>query len=252
MREAVAAAPAEMRPLMNAILAHWWWEFYQQSAWRFANRSATSEVPGPDIRTWDAPRIFAEIGRPFDAALAAEKELKAVPIGSYGFLLEKGSLPDRYRPTLYDFLAFDALGFYTSADDGVRKDGRDVGPRPCRSRHARGQVTDGEERGACSAVMDPSLRPCDFPARPESIRSLADLREAVELMRREWAEFGRTAASGLPAPVETVYEAGPHVPRASWGRPRDVARRGVAAVAPPVEGGPRERSDRNSVRVVLF
>lgn len=127
MREAVAAAPAEMRPLMNAILAHWWWEFYQQSAWRFANRSATSEVPGPDIRTWDAPRIFAEIGRTFDAALAAEKELKAVPIGSYGFLLEKGSLPDRYRLTLYDFLAFDALGFYTSADDGVRKDGRDVG-----------------------------------------------------------------------------------------------------------------------------
>lgn len=62
------------------------------------------------------------------------------------------------------------------------------------------------------AVMYPSLPPCDFPARPESVRSLADLRDAMGEMRREWAEFGRTAAIGLldvPVTAETVYEAGP-------------------------------------------
>jgi len=62
------------------------------------------------------------------------------------------------------------------------------------------------------AVMYPNLPPCDFQARPESIRSLADLRGAVEEMRREWAAFGRTASVGLldvPVKVETVYEAGP-------------------------------------------
>jgi hypothetical protein len=62
------------------------------------------------------------------------------------------------------------------------------------------------------AVMYPSLPPCDFPLRPEDVRSLADLREAVGLMREEWAEFGRTASAGLldvPVTVEKVYEAGP-------------------------------------------
>ncbi len=62
------------------------------------------------------------------------------------------------------------------------------------------------------AVMYPSLPPCEFPARPESIRSLADLREAVAVMRQEWAAFGRAAAVGLldvPVTAETVYEAGP-------------------------------------------
>ncbi|QJX01016.1 ARPP-2 domain-containing protein [Frigoriglobus tundricola] len=62
------------------------------------------------------------------------------------------------------------------------------------------------------AVMYPSLPPCDFPARPESIRTLTDLRAAVELMRQEWAAFGRTASIGLldvPVTAETVYEAGP-------------------------------------------
>jgi hypothetical protein len=61
------------------------------------------------------------------------------------------------------------------------------------------------------AVMYPGLPPCEFPARPDSIRTLADLREAVAVMRQDWAEFGRTAAVGLPAApatVEKVYEAG--------------------------------------------
>jgi len=62
------------------------------------------------------------------------------------------------------------------------------------------------------AVMYPSLPPCEFPARPESIHTLADLRGAVQVMRQEWAEFGRTASVGLldvPVTAEKVYEAGP-------------------------------------------
>jgi hypothetical protein len=62
------------------------------------------------------------------------------------------------------------------------------------------------------AVMYPSLPPCEFPARPEAVRSLADLRAAVAVMRAEWAAFGRTAATGLldlPVTAETVYETGP-------------------------------------------
>jgi hypothetical protein len=61
------------------------------------------------------------------------------------------------------------------------------------------------------AVMYPSLPPCEFPARPESIQSLADLRAAVGVMRDDWAEFGRTASVGLldvPVTAERVYEAG--------------------------------------------
>ena len=33
---------------------------------------------------------------------------KSTPIATYDALLEKGSMPDAYRPTLYDFVAFDA------------------------------------------------------------------------------------------------------------------------------------------------
>ncbi|MBN9119881.1 MAG: hypothetical protein J0I06_12095, partial [Planctomycetes bacterium] len=121
MRAAIATAPAEMHPVMNAILAHWYWHYFQQNRWRFTRRTATGEAPGNDIRTWDLPRIFAEIDKTFDAALAAEKELKATPVEQYDVLLPKGGIADKYRPTLFDFLVFDALSFYTSAEQAGAK-----------------------------------------------------------------------------------------------------------------------------------
>jgi hypothetical protein len=77
MRAAIAASPAEMHPVMNSILAHWYWHYFQQNRWRFTQRTATGEAPGADIQTWDLPRIFAEIEKTFDKALAAEKELRS-------------------------------------------------------------------------------------------------------------------------------------------------------------------------------
>lgn len=62
------------------------------------------------------------------------------------------------------------------------------------------------------ALMYPDLPPCDFPARPEAVRSLADLRAAVGVMRDDWADFGRAAAVGVmdvPVTAEKVYDAGP-------------------------------------------
>ena len=79
-------------------------------------RTATAEPPGEDITTWDLATILAEIDRHFTAALAADQSLKATPIAQFNDLLEAGNVPDTYRPTLYDFLAFDALSFYSSAE----------------------------------------------------------------------------------------------------------------------------------------
>jgi hypothetical protein len=86
-------------------------------------RTATSVPPGKDFTTWDLPRLFAEIDKHFQKALAAEEQLKKVPIGDYGDLLEKGSQPDSYRPTLYDFVAQEALDFYNSGEQaGARSE----------------------------------------------------------------------------------------------------------------------------------
>lgn len=140
MTAAIATAPAEMHPVMNAILAHWYWHYFQQNRWRFTQRTTTGEAPGTDIQTWDLPRIFAEIDKTFDKALANEKELKATPVEQYGLLLAKGSIPDKYRPTLFDFLAFDALSFYTSAEQAGAK------PQDAFELQADSPIFDGAEK----------------------------------------------------------------------------------------------------------
>ena len=117
----IAAAPAEMKPVMQAILANWYWHYFQQNQWRFMQRTATAAPPGDDFTTWDLPRLFAEIDKHFTAALAESAALQQTPIAQYDDLLQRGTAPDSYRPTLYDFLAHNALEFYTSGEQAAAK-----------------------------------------------------------------------------------------------------------------------------------
>ena len=112
----IADAPEEMKLVMETILAHWYWQYFQQNSWRFIQRTQTAEPPGADITTWDLSRILAEIDRHFMLALEAEDELKTISIEEWDDLLEKGTVPDSYRPTLYDFLVFEALSFYSAGE----------------------------------------------------------------------------------------------------------------------------------------
>ncbi len=110
-------APAPMRPMMECILADWYWQYFQNNRWKFAQRTQTAGAsPGADLRTWDLAQILREIDRHFAAALSDDVLLKATPIGTYDVLLEKGTVPDRYRPTLFDFLVNEALRFYQAGE----------------------------------------------------------------------------------------------------------------------------------------
>lgn len=115
----IEKAPQEMKPMMEAILARWYWHYFQQNRWRFLQRTQTAEPPGDDIQTWDLARILREIDQHFTAALADEATLKATPVAQFDDLLERGSVPDSYRPTLFDFVAFDALEFYQAGEQAA-------------------------------------------------------------------------------------------------------------------------------------
>jgi len=108
--------PAAMKPAMEVILAHWYWQYFEQNRGRFLQRTAVTSGSGSDIQTWDLGRILAEVDHHFTAALADEATLKATLIGDYDDLLTKGSVPDSYRPTLFDFFAAEALKFYQAGE----------------------------------------------------------------------------------------------------------------------------------------
>jgi len=117
----IAKAPKETVPLLHAIQANWYWHYFQNNRWRFMQRTATSQAPGKDFTTWDLPRLFAEIDKKYRSALSAADMLKKIPVASYNDLIETGTMPDAYRPTMYDFIANEALGFYTSGEQAAAK-----------------------------------------------------------------------------------------------------------------------------------
>lgn len=118
---ALEQSPKPLAPILQTLLAHAYWTYFNQHRWQFLQRTATAEPPGPDFTTWDLPRLFQEIDRQFQAALAHAPELQAIPVARFDGILSPGTIPDGYRPTLYDFLAHEALGFYTAAEHAAAR-----------------------------------------------------------------------------------------------------------------------------------
>jgi hypothetical protein len=122
----LAQAPPETKPLLEALLALWYWQYFQENQWQFMRRTEIGgaeppEAGAPDFTTWDLKRLFQQIDRHFQNSLADAPRLQATPIKSFDGFLPAGTLPDRYRPTLYDFLAHEALDFYVSGEQaGVK------------------------------------------------------------------------------------------------------------------------------------
>jgi len=113
----------ELKPITNAILANWFYQYFQQNRWRFAQRSHTATTVSDDIETWDLRRILQEIDGAFSNALAAKETLKTIPVSDYEQLLKKGSVDDTHRPTVFDFVANEAIAFYSLDEQIVRRQG---------------------------------------------------------------------------------------------------------------------------------
>ena len=129
LEAALQGAPAEVKPVLEAILANWTWSFFQNNQWRFAQRTGgasggvNEEGKAADglagIASWDLPRIIAEIRRRFTSALEPAERLQWLPVGEWNQILDKGSMPDTWRPTVWDVVAHDALAFAASGVRGL-------------------------------------------------------------------------------------------------------------------------------------
>ena len=96
--------PDEAKPLLQTILGHWYWQYFRANRYRFLQRTATAQPLGEDFTTWDLPRLYHEIDLHFTNALA-DGRLKIIPTTDFADLLTKQTLPKKYMPTLYDFIA---------------------------------------------------------------------------------------------------------------------------------------------------
>jgi TonB-dependent SusC/RagA subfamily outer membrane receptor len=108
--------------VLENVLANLYWQYFTQNRYKFYNRTKTQDkVDVNDFRTWDLDTLFEEIHTHFKASLEEEKTLSKINIEEFSYILQLQHTSKIYTPTLFDFLANNALSFYKSSETSITK-----------------------------------------------------------------------------------------------------------------------------------
>lgn len=110
------------KAVLENMLATLYWQYFQQNRWKFYNRTKTeNKVDNTDFRTWDLETLFEEIHCHFQNSLSQKNILQSTPAKAFDAILIKAENAEKFRPTLYDILAHNALLFYKTDENSITK-----------------------------------------------------------------------------------------------------------------------------------
>lgn len=101
------------KALLHTLLAKLYQGYFRQQMYRLYQRPATTGGDKTDISTWGTDDFHTAIRNEYKAALANKQVLQQEPVERYAAIIIAGN-QQQLRPSLYDLLAQDALGYYTT------------------------------------------------------------------------------------------------------------------------------------------
>ena len=108
--------------VLENVLANLYWQYFNQNRYQFYNRTKLeSKKSTTDFRTWDLETLFREIHLHFKASLQNDEKLQNINIGKFSEILQLEKDAKIYSPTLFDFLANNALDFYKTSENSITK-----------------------------------------------------------------------------------------------------------------------------------
>ena len=108
--------------VLENILASLYWQYFNENRWKFYQRTKTSEkINKNDFRSWDLDTLFAEIHTYYQKSLENGLLLQQTDISKFNDILYTSKDSKKYRPTLFDFLAHNALSFYKTSETNITK-----------------------------------------------------------------------------------------------------------------------------------
>jgi uncharacterized protein YfaS (alpha-2-macroglobulin family) len=118
----IASSEFPVKNILENVLANLYWQYFRQNRYKFYNRTKTSEkVNKDDFRTWDLQTLFDEISLHYQNSLQQQLLLQLEDLKNFDELLILQNDSKTFRPTLFDFLAHNALAFYTTDENSITK-----------------------------------------------------------------------------------------------------------------------------------
>ncbi|MGB4538608.1 MAG: alpha-2-macroglobulin family protein [Prolixibacteraceae bacterium] len=110
-----------VRQILLSVLAGIYQNYYRNHSWEINQRTPLADESSSDLTTWDALRFAKTTTRYYQLSLSEPEILKETDLSRYQEILSGDRKNRKYRPTLYDFLAFRAIGFFSDDWPGVIK-----------------------------------------------------------------------------------------------------------------------------------
>jgi len=118
----IKKSKAPTKNVLENILATLYWQYFQQNRWKFYNRTKTNnKVDVVDFRTWDLETLFEEVQLHYKNSLDNGLILQQANLNDFDVIINKQKDSRTYRPTLFDFLAHNALIFYKHQESRITK-----------------------------------------------------------------------------------------------------------------------------------
>ena len=116
-----------IKQFLNSLIGDMFWTYYQSNRYSLLGRTNVVNYKLDDIKTWDAKKVIEQAIFYYKNSLNEPERLQQVNIENYNDMLNNyvydKYIPNgrKYRPTLYDFLAFKAVGFFMNKEAGVTR-----------------------------------------------------------------------------------------------------------------------------------
>lgn len=127
MKNEEANAGFPMKQFLNSLIGDMYWTYYQNNRYDLLERTRVENFTLEDIKTWDATKVIEQSIQYYKNSISEPERLQQVNIDGYNDMLNNyvydKYIPNgrKYRPTLYDFLAFKAIGFFSNKEAGVTR-----------------------------------------------------------------------------------------------------------------------------------
>ncbi len=117
----IAKAKAPAKNILQSMQAELFWQYLQNNRWKFYDRTKLKEEKSTDITTWSIDKIHSVISQLYKASLQNDNLLKTTRLDAFAPIIIKGENTRQLRPTLYDFLAHRALGYFMTGENQLTR-----------------------------------------------------------------------------------------------------------------------------------
>ncbi|MCF8302286.1 MAG: hypothetical protein K9I94_03345 [Bacteroidales bacterium] len=117
----IKSAGQPEKSVLHSITAEMYWRYYQANRHKILDREVSFEPSSEDLKTWDARQLVNAVSIHYKASLRDDQKAKSIQLKDYAPILEEQKGSKKYRPTLYDFLAHRAAGFFMQEEPGITR-----------------------------------------------------------------------------------------------------------------------------------